>query len=50
LTRKILNSSFDNRANGGFAVIEFQNIESVDLALKRFLSKNGIYNKKYKGD
>lgn len=31
----------------GYAILEFPNIESFDLKLKRFLSKIGIHKKKY---
>jgi SAM-dependent methyltransferase len=35
---------------GGYAVLEFPNIEAWDLKIKRFLQRTGLDHKKYKGE
>ena len=34
-------------SNNSYALLEFPNIESLELKFKRFLNKIGIYNKSY---
>jgi 2-polyprenyl-3-methyl-5-hydroxy-6-metoxy-1,4-benzoquinol methylase len=42
---KKINSLLDA---GGYAILEFPNIEAFDLKFKRFLQRNKLYKKKYK--
>lgn len=47
LAMKKINSFLNS---GGYAVLEFPNIEALDLKFKRFLQRKNIYQKKYRED